>query len=248
VSMLEELVRSARERARALPNTEPAGKPTGLRFDDALRGKRRLSVIAEYKQASPSLGDIAERDVVEQVERYVRAGASAVSILTEPSRFRGSLDDLERAVRAVDVPVLMKDFVVHPAQVQAAARLGARAVLLIVRCLEPSELRELGSACRHYGLVPLVECHDEAELERGLAIEEAVLGINNRNLDTLAIDRNLAPRLIGRAPNDRVVVAESGYEEPEHTDAIRGVSDGVLIGSALMKRDDPAAFLHEVTR
>jgi indole-3-glycerol phosphate synthase len=242
------LVRSARERARNLPNAEPAGKPTGLRFDEALRGKRRLGVIAEYKRASPSLGDIAERDVIEQVGRYVRAGASAVSILTEPSRFRGSLDDLEKAVRTVDVPVLMKDFVVHAAQVQAAARLGARAVLLIARCLEPSELGELASACRSYGLVPLVECHDEAELERGLAVEEAVLGINNRNLDTLAIDRNLAPRLIGRVPNDRVVVAESGYGEPADTDAIRGVFDGVLIGSALMKRDDPAEFLREVTR
>jgi indole-3-glycerol phosphate synthase len=248
MSLLEELVRSARERARGLPNVEPAGKPTGPGFDDALRGKGRLSVIAEFKQASPSLGHIAERDVAEQVGRYVRAGASAVSILTEPSRFHGSLDDLERAVRTVDVPVLMKDFVVDPAQVQAAARLRARAVLLIVRCLDPSQLRELGSACLHYGLVPLVECHDEAELERGLAVEGAVLGFNNRNLDTLTVDHSLAPRLADRAPEDRIVVAESGYEEPEQIHAIRGVFDGVLIGSALMNRDDPAAFLSEVMR
>jgi indole-3-glycerol phosphate synthase len=248
VSLLEELVHSARERARKLPNLEPAGRPTGLRFDDALRGKGRLSVIAEFKRASPSLGDIAERDAAEQVGRYVGAGASAVSVLTEPSRFRGSLEDLEQAVWAVDVPVLMKDFVVDPAQVQAAARMGARAVLLIVRCLGPSQLRELGSACRHYGLVPLVECHDEGELERGLAIEQAVLGINNRNLDTLAIDRSLALRLVDQVPEDRVVVAESGYEEPQHTHSIRGVFDGVLIGSALMMRDDPAGFLREVIR
>jgi indole-3-glycerol phosphate synthase len=248
LSLLEELIRSARERARELPNVEPAGKPVGLRFDEALRGKGRLSVIAEFKRASPSLGDIAEQDVAEQVGRYVQAGASAVSILTEPSRFLGSLDDLEQAVRAVDVPILMKDFVVDPAQIQAAARIGARAVLLIARCLGPSQLRELGSACRHFGLVPLVECHDEAELERGLAIEQAVLGINNRNLDTLAIDRGLALRLVDQVPEDRVVVAESGYGEPSHTHSIRGVFDGVLIGSALMMREDPAAFLREVIR
>jgi indole-3-glycerol phosphate synthase len=246
--VLEELIDSARERARKLHDAEPTGKPVGVRFDEALRGKDRLSVIAEFKQASPSLGDIAERDVVEQVGSYVRAGASALSILTEPSRFRGSLDDLERAARAVDVPVLMKDFVVHPAQVRAAARLGARAVLLIVRCLDPSELRELASACRHYGLVPLVECHGESEIEYGLMIEEAVLGINNRNLDTLEIDRSSALRLLGNIPKDRVVVAESGYEEPEHVEEIRGLADAVLIGSALMKRDDPAQFLLEVMR
>jgi indole-3-glycerol phosphate synthase len=141
----------------------------------------------------------------------------------------------------------MKDFVVDPAQVKAAARLGAGAVLLIVRCLEPAQLRELGSACRQYGLVPLVECHDVAELERGLTVEQAVLGINNRNLDTLAIDRNVALRLVDQVPEDRIVVAESGYEVPEHTRPIRGRFDGVLIGSALMMRDDPAAFLREVT-
>ena len=248
MSVLAELIEAARERARELPDVEPSRRPTGVRFDDALRGKDRLDVIAEFKQASPSLGDIAERDVVEQVGLYVRAGASALSILTEPSRFRGSLDDLERAARAVDVPILMKDFVVHPAQVRAAVRLGARAVLLIVRCLDPAELRDLASACLHYGLVPLVECHDETELENGLMIEEAVLGINNRNLDSLELDRSLAPRLLGNVPKDRVVVAESGYDEPEHTEEIRGLADGVLIGSALMKRGDPAQFLRKVAR
>jgi indole-3-glycerol phosphate synthase len=248
VSVLTELVVSARERARKLPGGEPTGKPEGARFDDALRGKDRLSVIAEFKQASPSLGEIAERDVVAQVGGYARAGASAISVLTEPSRFRGSLEDLERAVRAVDVPVLMKDFVVHPAQVRTAARLGARAVLLIVRCLDPSELQDLASACRHYGLVPLVECHDESELEYGLGIDDAVLGVNNRNLDTLQIECGLAPRLLAGVPKDRVVVAESGYEEPGDVETIRGLADGVLIGSALMRSDDPARFLQEVMR
>jgi indole-3-glycerol phosphate synthase len=247
MNVLESLAQTARERARKLPNEEPRGKPTGVRFDDAIQGKSRLAVIAEFKQASPSRGVIAERAVEEQVRKYVRAGASALSILTEPTRFRGSWDDLERAARAVAVPVLMKDFVVHPAQIQAAARLGARAVLLIVKCLDPTELRELASACRHYGLVPLVECHEEREVELGMDLEDAVLGVNNRNLDTLEIDRGLAPRLLRRIPSDRVAVAESGYEEPRTTDAVQGLADAVLVGSALMRLDDTAGFIREVT-
>jgi indole-3-glycerol phosphate synthase len=246
MNVLAELVARARERVQSLPDIEPETKPRGLRFDDALRGKERLKVIAEFKQASPSLGDIAERDVVEQVQCYAEAGASAVSVLTEPSRFRGSLEDLERAARAVPVPVLMKDFVVHPAQIRAAARLGARAALLIVRCLSRSELAELAAACRQYGLVPLVECHNEEEVRRALVIEEAVIGVNNRNLETLEIDRSLARQLLGGIPPDRVAVAESGYEHPSHTHELRGVADAVLIGSALMKGNDPLAFIREV--
>lgn len=248
MSILEELISSARRRARDLPGEEPIGKPGGQRFDEVLRGKHRLKVIAEFKRASPSSGPVAERDVEGQVRRYVEAGASAVSVLTEPSRFGGSFEHLERAVRAVEVPVLMKDFVVDPAQIRMAARLGARAVLLIARCLSDSELEELASACRGYGLVPFVECHDHGELERALQIEDAVLGVNNRNLDSLEIDRGLAPRLLKTVPRDRVTVAESGYEHPSQTRAIRGRADAVLIGSALMKSDNPEVFIREVVQ
>ncbi len=119
--LVDELVRSARERARGLAVLEPAGAPSGLSFDAALRGrkeKHRLDVIAEFKRRSPSLGDIAEPDLTDQVTRYEDAGASAISVLTEPTRFGGSYEDLRRAVRAVEAPVLMKDFVVDPAQVR----------------------------------------------------------------------------------------------------------------------------------
>lgn len=248
MSVLEDLVAAARERAKTLPAIEPAGKPRGLGLDDALRGKDRLAVIAEFKQASPSQGAIAERDVVTQVERYVRAGARAVSVLTEPTRFNGSLDHLARAVRAVDVPVIMKDFVIDPAQVRTAARLGAGSVLLIARCLASSELRDLAACCDHYGLVPLVECHDEAEVARALELENAVVGVNNRDLDTLEIDRNLAPRLLRDIPSDRVVVAESGYESPADAEEVRGLADALLVGSALMKQARPERFIREVTR
>ncbi len=248
MNVLDELVASARDRARQLPPEEPDRKVTGPRFDDALRGKERLAVIAEFKQSSPSLGAIAKKKPSEQVKRYVQAGASAVSVLTEPTRFGGIYKDLSEASKAVSVPVLMKDFFVDTAQVRFAARLGAHAVLLIMKCLSPSDLDELVSACRQYGLVPLLECHDETELGRALDVDEGVIGINNRNLDTLEVDLGLAPRLLRKVPSDRVVVAESGYGRPEETVVLKGLADGVLIGSALMIVDDPEGFIREVTR
>ena len=248
MSLLEELVAAARKRAKDLPRDDPKPCSTAIRFDDALRGKDRLGVIAEFKQSSPSLGVIAERDVAAQVRTYAQSGAVAVSVVTEPTRFQGELEHLERAAAVVDIPVLMKDFVVDPAQIRNAARLGAHAALLIVRCLSQSELNELASACRHYGLVPFVECHDEKEVERALSIDEAVVGVNNRNLETLRIDRGIAIRLLQNVPRQRVVVAESGYEQPEETEEIRGLADAVLVGSALMKSHRPSGFIHEVSR
>jgi indole-3-glycerol phosphate synthase len=177
---------------------------------------------------------------------YERAGAAAVSVLTEPTRFGGSYEDLSRAAHAVSVPALMKDFVVDPAQVREAARLGARGVLLILRCLSESELGELVSACAHYGLTPFLECHDEAEIESALGLEGGVIGANNRDLDTLQIDRALAPRLLAGVPKDRVAVAESGYEKAEDVREIRGVADAVLVGGALMRHEDPSKLIREM--
>jgi indole-3-glycerol phosphate synthase len=246
MGLVEDLVRSARERARTIPLREPGRKPAGPSLETVLRGKDRLDVIAEFKRKSPSLGSIAEPDLVEQVRRYERAGAAAVSVLTEPTRFGGSSDDLSRAASSVAAPVLMKDFVVDPSQVREAARLGARAVLLILRCLSESELDELTSACAHYGLTPLLECHRLSEIERALPHRAAVIGANNRDLETLEIDRGLAPRLLAEVPGDRVAVAESGYEKADDVRDLRGLADAVLVGGALMKCEDPARLIGEL--
>ncbi|MGH9324721.1 MAG: indole-3-glycerol-phosphate synthase [Vicinamibacteria bacterium] len=246
MGLLGELVASARERAKEIPPREGAPAPGGATFRDALRGKNRLAVIAEFKRRSPSLGAIAEPNLEAQVKGYERAGAAAISVLTEPTRFQGSSQDLVLAARSVEVPVLMKDFVVEPAQVQEAAFLGARAVLLIVRCLSRTELEELVSACAHYGVTPLIECHDASEIERALAFGDAVIGANNRDLESLEIDRTLAPRLLVQAPRDRVVVAESGYESAEDVSSLRGLADAVLVGSALMRRSDPETLIREI--
>ena len=248
MNVLDELVAAARRRAKDLPNREPSQPPQGSSLYRALRGKERLKVIAEFKQASPSAGAIADKDPASQVKLYAAAGAAAVSVLTEPSRFGGSLDHLEQAVGAVSIPVLMKDFVVDTSQIRIAACLGARGVLLIARCLSDSLLRELASSCHHYGLTALVECHDADEVARALDIPEVVIGVNNRDLDTFEIRRELAPRLLRDIPEERVVVAESGYLRPEDTTELKGIADAVVIGSALMMHDDPAAFIREVTR
>lgn len=246
MSLIDELVATARERAEALPPREQVHERSRPSFREALRGKAHLDVIAEFKRASPSLGAIAERGLENQVRRYAQAGAAAVSVLTEPSRFKGSWSDLERTVASVDVPVLMKDFVVHPAQIREAAFLGASAVLLIVRCLSREQLSELAQAADELGLTPLVECHHARELERALDIEDAVIGVNNRDLDTLAIDTSLSPRVLRGIPRERIVVAESGYEHAEDVAELRGVADAVLMGSALMKLDDPTQRIQEI--
>jgi indole-3-glycerol phosphate synthase len=246
MSLIEELVSASLVRAKTLPRREVRPPRELPSFRDALRGKASVSVIAEYKRSSPSLGAIAERNLVEQVVDYERAGAAALSVLTEPVRFRGSYQDLETAAAAVSLPVLMKDFIVHPAQVREAAHLGASAVLLIVRCLDRSELVELAALACELGLTPLIECHHACELDTALAIDDAVIGVNNRDLDTLEIDRSLAPRLLSEAPDDRVVVAESGYFTADDVEEVLGVADAALIGSALMRRDHPGVLIDAI--
>ncbi len=246
MNVLDELVAAARQRVKDLPNREPKELPRGLSLGDALRGKERLKVIAEFKQASPSAGAIADRDPATQVKLYADAGASAVSVLTESSRFGGSFDHLAQAARAVSIPVLMKDFVIDTAQVRMAALLGARGVLLIARCLSDSLLKALASECRRYGLAALVECHDADEVSRAVKIPDAVIGVNNRDLDTFEIHRDLAPRLLREVPEERVAVAESGYLKPEDVAELRGIANAVLVGSALMTHDDPTAFIRGV--
>lgn len=253
-SVLDQLVREARQRAARLRTGQLGadGQPLrrqGASFLDAIAGKERLSVIAEFKRSSPSQGPIAARaKLEEQVVLYENAGAAAISVLTEPKRFGGSSEDLRRASRAVSVPLLMKDFVVATSQVRLAAELGASAVLLIVRCLQDVDLNELLSECVRCDLDPLVECHDEDDLERALDTNAPILGINNRNLSTLEIDRSRAPELLRRIPDNRVAIAESGYDSLDQLTELRGLADAVLVGTRLMSQGDPGGFIREASR
>ncbi|MDQ8162088.1 MAG: indole-3-glycerol phosphate synthase TrpC [Gemmatimonadota bacterium] len=222
-------------RARAVDvNAPPA-------FDVNLRGDA-LRVIAEVKRASPSKGAINPGiDAAEQAARYVEGGAAAISVLTEPTRFGGSLDDLAGVAARVRVPVIRKDFLVHPVQLWEARALGAAAVLLIVRALSPSELPLLMDTARACGLAALVEVRDEAELERALAVEATVIGVNNRNLETLVIDPMTAPGLIPQIPARCFAIAESGMRAAaDVVPAAQAGADAILVGSAVSAAHDPA--------
>ncbi|HET7676545.1 MAG TPA: tryptophan synthase subunit beta [Candidatus Limnocylindrales bacterium] len=204
-----------------------------------------LHLIAELKRRSPSAGRLAadDSDLVARARAYEAGGASAISVLVEPHWFGGSLDDLAAVRRAVALPVLAKEFVVDARQLPLLRAAGADLVLLLAALHPAKRLTSLVAAARELGLEPLVEAHDARELERTLASGARLVGINNRDLRTLAVDPERAVRLRPDVPDDRLVVAESGAREPPTLRAWRAVGfDAALVGEALMAAgDDPAA-------
>ncbi len=218
------------------------------RFRAALAGPG-LDVIAEVKRKSPSQGEIAPLEPVAAAQAYARGGAKAISVLTEPRHFGGELAHLEAVSRAVALPTLRKDFTVHPAQLVEAAHAGASAALLIVAVL--GERTADYVACAHaLGLDALVEVHDEEELALALAAGAEIVGVNNRDLRTLEIDLNNAPRLCERARAlgfTGLLVAESGYRDRRELDALAGVADAVLIGTSLASSGDLERALRGLT-
>ena len=211
--------------------------------------RSRLALIAEVKRRSPSAGDIAPSlDPVSHAEAYARAGAVAISVLTDGPYFGGSLDDLRAVAQKVRIPVLRKDFIVDEVQIAEARGAGASAILLIVRALSPVRLAELGAAARHWGLEALVEVHDAGELEVALASGARIIGVNSRNLDTFAVDTRSAWTLFRRIPKDIFAVAESGMASTEDVQAAADAgADAILIGTALSAAPDPAALAAQLT-
>ena len=207
------------------------------------------SVIAEVKRRSPSKGDLAEiPDPADLARRYAAGGAAAISVLTEQRRFGGSIADLRAVRAAVDTPILRKDFVVTSYQVVEARAAGADLLLLIVAALSDDDLRRLHDEARELGLTVLVEVHDEPETERAVALGAELVGVNARNLKTLAIHDDTFGRLAPLIPDDRVKVAESGIFGPE--DVARFVREGaraVLVGEALVKDGDPEGAVRRMT-
>ena len=207
------------------------------------------SVIAEVKRRSPSKGALSEiPDPAALAEAYARGGAAAISVLTEERRFGGSLDDLRKVRSAVDTPLLRKDFVVTDYQVLEARAHGSDLVLLIVAALDDAELRRLFELTRELGMRALVEVHDEPETERAVTLGGELVGVNARNLKTLAVDGATFGRLATLVPSDRVLVAESGITGP--ADVARFVDEGaraVLVGEALVKDGDPEGAVRAMT-
>jgi indole-3-glycerol phosphate synthase len=248
VNVLREIVDSTRADVAARRSRQPlaeleraaATRPAPRPFAAAL-GRPGLSVIAEHKRRSPSAGTLrADSTVQEIVSAYERAGAAALSILTEEPNFGGSLDDLRAAREVTSLPVLRKDFIVDSYQLYESAAAGADAVLLIVAALEPPELARLHDEARALELDVLVEVHDENELGSAAEAGAQLIGINNRDLTDFSVDVGRTLALLPQVPAGAVVVSESGLASPEQLDELeRAGVHAVLVGEALMRAPDP---------
>jgi indole-3-glycerol phosphate synthase len=217
----------------------------GGRFHAALAAEARVNVIAECKRRSPSRGILrASYDPVAIAKSYEGAGAAAISVLTEPTFFDGSLEHLEAVRTAVGVPVLRKDFIVSDYQLFEAKAAGADAALLIVAALQPAELKRLMARATALELDTLVEVHTGDELDAALDGGARIIGVNNRNLRTLDVDVHASEALVERVPRDVVAVSESGLRTP--ADLLRLGALGFrafLIGERLMAAEDPGGEL-----
>jgi indole-3-glycerol phosphate synthase len=243
------------ERERELTPADALEEECGLRppppsFREALARKQGggINVIAEVKRSSPSRGPIRLDLALEELVRaYERGGACAVSVLTEPEYFGGSLDDLSRACSATTLPVLRKDFILDPYQLLEARAAGAGAVLLIAYLLKDGELTRLLSQTQELGLEALVEVHDEDELETALQADAGIIGINNRDLKTLEVDLETTLRLAPMVPDTKVLVSESGYTRAEQTAGLTDLGvDAVLVGEFLVRQNNPEHALREL--
>lgn len=244
---------AVRDRRRAVPESTLASRvPAGLdgkaRFEAALSAPGRPNVIAECKRRSPSRG-VLRRDYrpAAIAAAYERNGAAAVSVLTEPTFFDGSLDHLRAVRTAVRIPVLRKDFIVVPYQLLEAAAAGADAVLLIAAALDDADLGALHARAGKLGLGVLVEVHDADELDRAARAGAAVIGVNNRNLRTLAVDVEASHRLAARMPAGAIGVAESGLRTGADLARLGAVGyRAFLIGETFMIAPDPGTALRDL--
>ncbi len=256
MAMIEELVAAAREgteRRSAVVSLAQLEEQVGGREDDrrpfneALT-RPGLSLIAEFKRRSPSIGDIRPgADVAEIVQAYERGGAAALSVLTEEAHFGGSLDDLRAARAATGLPILRKDFVVEPYQLYEAAASGADAALLIVAALDPDELEHLHDEARAIDLDVVVEVHSDDELDTALNVGAEVIGINNRNLDDFSVDVQTTFELMPDVPAGKTVVSESGIADSDQLSGLSEIGvDAVLVGETLMRADDPESAVRNL--
>jgi indole-3-glycerol phosphate synthase len=240
------------ERSAEIPMEEMEAKalraPAVRGFRNAIRervAKGRSAVIAELKKASPSKGLIREEfDPSAIAPSYERAGATALSVLTDRDFFQGGNEYLRQARAACDLPCLRKDFIIHPYQVLESRALGADCILLIVAALDDSLLEELDELSARLGMDVLVEVHDEAELERAVRLKHAVLGINNRDLRTFETSLDTTIRLVSLLPENSLVVSESGIHTPDDVARLRSAGvNAFLVGEAFMAAREPGERL-----
>jgi len=224
----------------------PFWERTPINFKEYLK-KEGFVIIAEIKRASPLKDDFRpDFNPLALVEAYIKGGAKAISIITEEIYFRGSLEYLAAIRTVTSLPLLRKDFILDPIQIEEAKAFGADIVLLISSILEKKDLAELIKYTKKLGLSALVEVHTEEDLEKALGSGAEIIGINNRNLSTLQININQALKLFPLIPKEIPVIAESGYNSAEELREIKKQGfKGVLIGTSLVKSKDPEKKLKE---
>ena len=235
----------AREPRAALERRAMARTPNGAVFAARLGRHDAVNIIAECKRRSPSRGVLRSAyDPAAIATAYERAGAAAISILTEPGFFDGSIDHLIAVREAVNVPLLRKDFMVHEYQLLEARAAGADAILLIVAALNDADLRQLADGARALGLAALVEVHDSEECDRAMAAGASLIGVNNRNLRTLQVDLDASHVIAARIPKDVIGISESGLKTPADLRAMTALGyRAFLMGERFMVDPDPGAAL-----
>ncbi len=257
MTILDEIAAKTRERVADLKEKTPLSEikaqaealdaNTGFPFKKALSGAE-IAFICEVKKASPSKGVIAEEfPYLDIALDYEKAGAAAISCLTEPHWFLGSDKYLREIAENVKIPVLRKDFTVDEYMIYEAKLLGASAVLLICSILSVEQLAEYLELAHSLGMSALVEAHDETEIETAVKIGAKIIGVNNRDLKTFNVDINNAAHLRGLVPPDRIFVSESGIKTAEDVENIRKIgANAALIGETLMRASDKTAKLAEL--
>ena len=223
-------------------------EPTERDFRAALAGGRaenRAKLIAEFKRRSPSKKTFSANSELEKVVEVYDRHAAAVSILTDHEFFGGSLEDIENARAATDLPILRKDFIFDEYQILEARQFGADAVLLIARILEIDELEFLLAETKKLGMSALVEVHDSADLAKVAETSAEIIGVNSRNLDTLEIDLERIFELAARIPPEKIIVAESGISTRDDFEKLAGKFDAALVGSAILESENMEAKIRE---
>lgn len=231
-----------------LPLLKEVEKPVPT-FKERVASSSNMSIIAEIKRASPSKGAIdLTVDPIEQAKTYEKNGAAAISVLTDVTFFNGSLNDLHAVRKAVDLPVLCKDFIIDTLQIDHARAAGATIILLIVAALDDEKLKELYDYATNLGLEVLVEVHDEAEMERALAIQPEIIGINNRNLKTFEVNLATTEKLASYITNpNTILISESGMRVRQDVERVGKVgAEAILVGETLMRSDDLNATFSEM--
>lgn len=217
-------------------------------FGEALKQENRVQVIAEIKKASPSKGLIrADFNPERHAEQYMKNGAAALSVLTDKPFFQGDLVYMQLVSRISEIPVLRKDFIVDPFQIEEARAFGADAILLIATILEANQITELIHCAKEIGLECLVECYDETDFQKLDFNWVKILGVNNRNLDTFEVNVHQGIKLLQQAPKGVITVSESGLSKPEDLELL--ASEGIhsaLIGEHFMRKEDPGLALKEI--